>query len=48
MVPPLRGTLPPLDQADSFFSLTGACWRQKPLGAICCHQADLFPLNCYQ
>lgn len=42
-VPPLRQMLPPLDEANSLFSLTGAGRWQKPLGAICCHQADLLP-----
>lgn len=46
--PLLREPLPPLDQPDSLFSLTGACRWQKPLGAICCHQAGPLPLNCFQ
>lgn len=42
------GNAAPLDQADSLFFLTGACRRQKPLGAICRRQAGLAPLNYYQ
>lgn len=46
--PPFQGDVVSFRPTWQLIFLEWGLQVTKPLGVICCHQAGLFPLNCYQ